>query len=81
MISLGNIGVLRLKKRVRKSVKHMIYRDKEEYEDKEAGLPEEAISELLDGDEDEEEKIDFRRKMNPHRLKWRGFLAEVLEMQ
>lgn len=36
----------------------MIYRDKDEYEGKEAGLPEDAIHELLDGDEDDEEKAD-----------------------
>ena len=36
----------------------MIYRDKDEYEEKEAGLPEEAVHELLDGDEDEDEKVD-----------------------
>jgi len=33
----------------------MIYRDKE---DDDAVLPAEAVSELLDGDEDEEEKVD-----------------------
>lgn len=36
----------------------MIYIDKDEYEEKGSGLPDEAISELLDGDEDEEEKVD-----------------------
>ncbi|MDO8522264.1 MAG: hypothetical protein Q7S08_03185 [bacterium] len=35
----------------------MIYRDRENYEEREAVLPEEAVSELLDGDEDEE-KVD-----------------------
>ena len=33
----------------------MIYRDRE---DDDAVLPEEAVSELLDGDEDEDEKVD-----------------------
>ena len=49
--SLGNIGVLR----VRERIMTMIYRDKE---DDDAVLPEEAVSELLDGDEDENEKVD-----------------------
>jgi hypothetical protein len=31
----------------------MIYRDRDEYEEKEASVPEEAISELMDGDEDD----------------------------
>lgn len=49
-ITLGTIGVLR----VRERIITMIYRDKE---DDDAAVPEEAVSELLDGDEDEE-KVD-----------------------
>jgi len=37
----------------------MIYRDRDEYEEKEAGSPEEAVGELLDGDDDQEEKADI----------------------
>ncbi|KKW08149.1 MAG: hypothetical protein UY44_C0017G0007 [Candidatus Kaiserbacteria bacterium GW2011_GWA2_49_19] len=36
----------------------MIYRDRDEYEEKEAGVQEDAVSELLDADEDDEEKVE-----------------------
>jgi hypothetical protein len=32
----------------------MVYRDKDEYEEKEAGLPEEAVRELLEEEEEKE---------------------------
>jgi hypothetical protein len=36
----------------------MIYRDRDEYEEKETGLPEEAIGEMLDVEDEDEEKVD-----------------------
>jgi hypothetical protein len=37
----------------------MVYRDKDEYEEKEAGLHEEAVRELLEEDDDDGEKMDI----------------------
>ena len=46
----------------------MIYRDRE---DDDAVLPEEAVSELLDGDEDEDEKVDVLPEPEEDE-KWEG---------